>query len=353
MALMRDVEGFWGRLANDAQSGARLSRTVLAAAFVVTAIWGADLRAQPVWFGAVSNFTTPHGYTIDPDYPELFTTPSLWLNGLARIDTFIFTHHYIGRVDPNLLASQVKFLKQHKIHIAVAMPVVETTGGCGAGIEGMLGNPNGNHFIAERLLEAGGRIEYIIADEPYTFGVKSRAHGACRYSVQQASQSFADQVARVRQIFPHAQVVDNEASSYLKDLVGASEWVAALKAALGPKTPFVMNLDVQWEHKIWYSWVTPFLTLLSQQGVRFGIIYHSIGYYKEDLAWLQTAEQFARNWEATVPTPPAYIVLQSWNPAPSHVLPETDPTAMTSLILAYCNTISRFSDSCNGLHALP
>lgn len=320
-------------------------------AVLLTMLLGAGSgRAQAVWFGAVPNMTTPHGYNIDPDFPALFTAPSQWPNGLARVAVFQFDRAYILAQPIAALQPRFAFLAQHGIAIAVAMGVVESTNGCGKGVEGMVFGPNVNRGMAQKIAAAGGTLAFIVADEPYTFGYKSRKPGACRDTIADVAASFAREVASIRTVFPHVGVVDNEASSFLKDTVDAMLWVDTLKADLGPSMQPVMSLDVQWEHKFWLTWAQPFVTLLAQHGMGYSIIYHSIGFYRSDSTWLQTAEQFAADWEATVATQPDHVVLQSWNPAPSHVLPEADPTALTSFILAYCNQITKWPVACNGLH---
>ena len=41
-------------------------------------------------------------------------------------------------------------------------------------------------------------------------------------------------------------------------------------------------------------------------------------------------------WEQTVSERPMQVVIQSWTQFPSHVLPEDDPTASTSLVNWFC-----------------
>jgi hypothetical protein len=207
-----------------------------------------------------------------------------------------------------------------------------------------------NEAVANLVKRAGGTIDYLVADEPFTFGHESASGNSCRYPIQQVAQSFAYQVASVRAVFPGLQVVDDEASSRLTDLAADAAWVDALTAAFGPAQPFVISLDVQWQKPVWLTWARPFVSMLKSRGIGYGVIYHSINKYKTDLAWLQRAAAFAATWERTVSLRPTYVVLQSWSPAPSHLLPETDPTALTSFILTYCNQITRFRSSCNGLH---
>lgn len=43
------------------------------------------------------------------------------------------------------------------------------------------------------------------------------------------------------------------------------------------------------------------------------------------------------DFERTVRERPNQVTIQSWNRYPSHVLPETDPTALTSLVEWYCD----------------
>ena len=92
-----------------------------------------------------------------------------------------------------------------------------------------------------------------------------------------------------------------------------------------------------------------FVPLLQQQHVSYGLLVHGTGQDQSDAAWLAAAEGYAQAWESVVSARPRFVFIQSWNAYPAHVLPETDSTAMTSLIDAYCAG-TRFRLACNGLH---
>ena len=108
-----------------------------------------------------------------------------------------------------------------------------------------------------------------------------------------------------------------------------------------------MNLDVQW-YAPWAAWAPRFVALLASQGVPFGYIIHGLGADTTDAAWLADAERNGRLWDGIVTTRPRIVYLQSWNPEPTHVLPETGQS-MTSLILSDCAR-THWLLACKGLH---
>jgi hypothetical protein len=66
-----------------------------------------------------------------------------------------------------------------------------------------------------------------------------------------------------------------------------------------------------------------------------GVFYNGNSDDKSDAAWLKSAREHYRAYEALVGSPPDLAVFQSWAPYPKSVLPETSAAAFTSLILDY------------------
>lgn len=318
---------------------------ILAGLAIVPA--AAPARAQDVFFGPIPDVLTPNGFTTDADFPQLFTLPSQWPGGLARTSAFLYRTHYVQTTPDATLQAQFAFLASQHIAVAVVMGVVEASG-CGAGIEGMVYGPNVNPGVAARLRALGADVQYLIADEPLTFGHYSMLPGACQYSIPLLTSQFAREVAGVRASFPEIRVIDNEAATRLQIFADVGQWVDGLRAALGPAVRLAMGLDVQWQVP-WTTWAQQIVPLLEQHDIRYGLLIHGTGQDQTDAAWLAAAESYAQAWEALVPARPRFVSIQSWNINPTHALPETDPTSFTSLILTYCAG-THWRLACNRLH---
>jgi hypothetical protein len=304
--------------------------------------------AQQVFFGPVPNTATPNGFTTDLDFPDLFNTPSEWAGGMARISAMLYRTRYVQTTPDAVLQAQFAFLNQHQIAVAAVMGMTIASN-CGQGLEGMVYGANVNASVAKRLAALGANVRYLVADEPLTFGHYSMLKGACQYSIPTLASQFGEQVAQIRQIFPSIQIIDDEAATRLQIFPDVAQWIAALRASLGGQNAaFTMGLDVQWQQP-WTTWAQEFVAFLQQQKLRYGLLAHGTGQDATDAAWLGDAESTYQAWEQLIPQRPSFVSMQSWNVNPTHSLPETDPTAFTSLILTLCaNTHWRLA--CNGLH---
>ncbi len=324
------------------------ARAIATAALILAAalISRASL-AQQVLFGPQPDLTTPSGFNVDADFPRLFAQPSLWQGGMRRIAAMLYHVRYIQYTPDAILRQQFAFLASQHIAIAMVMGVVEASG-CGHGMEGMVFGPNVNLGVAQRLRALGADVTTLIADEPLTFGHYATQAGACRYAIPDLVGQFAREVAGVRAAYPAIRVIDNEAAPALQAFPDVAQWLDLLHQALGPEARLSLGLDVQWQLP-WTSWAQQLVPFLAQHDTPYGLLVHGTGLDQTDAAWLAAAESYARAWEALVPVRPRTVVIQSWNANPTHVLPETDPTSMTSLITTYC-AHTRWQLACNGLH---
>ncbi len=191
-------------------------------------------------------------------------------------------------------------------------------------------------------------MTYILADEPLTFG-HYFAKGAedrvgCRYSIERTAASFAENVREIESVFPNASVVDTEALDRLQSTSDLESWIHFLKADLGAGAPTLMQLDVQW-NRPWQQNANAVVSTLAAAGWGYGIIYDGAPKQTSDDAWVQSAKQNIVAWESTVTTGPANIMIQSWEPHPSRLLPETDPTTLPSLVDYYCRN-GRYRGAC-------
>lgn len=70
------------------------------------------------------------------------------------------------------------------------------------------------------------------------------------------------------------------------------------------------------------------------RGIPFGMIYNGLD-RKTDADWMQAAETHFKAYETKTGITPDQVIFQTWESHPTHVLPETDPTALSHLVDAY------------------
>ena len=133
------------------------------------------------------------------------------------------------------------------------------------------------------------------------------------------------------------RLIDIEPCSSLNDdnrIEELSEFLSAFRRADGQ--PFAaVHLDIAWWQPSWQERARSVTDSLRGIAEPVGVIYNGNPDDKTDPAWLNSAREHFREYEALAGSPPDQAVLQSWERHPMRVLPETDPTAFTSLIIDY------------------
>src|SRR5579859_6687034 len=109
------------------------SRFLLALACLLAIISAAS--AQTVWLGPVTDQVTPGGFSVDPDYQELFDDSAPWQKAMARTRVFEIPRGYIATQPDANLRRIFAFFHRRNIALAVIFGFVEANG-CGETVEG-------------------------------------------------------------------------------------------------------------------------------------------------------------------------------------------------------------------------
>ncbi len=304
------------------------------AIIVITLLLLSRATAQTVWLAPVNDMRAPAGFTIDPDFPDLFADNAPWPRALKHTDAFEIVRRYIESQPDDKLRNIFSFLKTRHVALGIVFGVIPANN-CGQGIEGMAMRPDENLLVARRLKKLGADLQYIVVDEPLHFGHYSQQPAACRYSIAELAQGFAKEINDIRSVYPSAKTIDVEPLSGLGSADELREWLDGVNATLGGSAPNIMRFDVQWA-KPWKEEFPPILTTLEAAGWNFGVIYNGSFADKTDDGWIKSAQLHIVEWEGFVKKRPAQIVFQSWNPNPQHLLPETDPQTLPYLVDWYC-----------------
>ncbi len=324
----------------------RLSRLVL----VFAALFYGDLAvaaaAEPpkVWMSAVSDLPAPKGFVVDQDYQELFKPGAPWQTAKSHLYGFQITRRYVLTKDEATLRPIFAYLKQNNLALAVTFGMIPSKDGCGPNVEGMTHQAAANLVTAQRLKKFGADLKFINIDEPLTFGhyfaerPAGKRQNACHYDIDMLAGLVADEIRKVRSLYPDAQIIEDEANTGIGPARELGEWLDALRRDLGNGIPVTIRFDIQWlsPDKPWERTAPPLVETVLQHGYRYGVIYDGTPKDETDEAWIRTAEGHIKAWEAAVREVPDSVMIQSWHPHPKQLLPETSPTTLPYLVNWYC-----------------
>ena len=95
-----------------------------------------------------------------------------------------------------------------------------------------------------------------------------------------------------------------------------------------------IHLDVRWV-LAWQDDLKELWEITRHSGVDLGVIYHADPRAASSEAVALDLVQHENDLESALAIRPDQVIFQSWLNYPDHVLPETDPTSMTGIVLNY------------------
>lgn len=289
-------------------------------------------NANEVWLAA-----TP-GSSIT----ELFEQKEMWATALAHLNVVKFYTKQIAELSDSQLAAAVKFLKSNNIAIAIEFGPIQSDASCGP-LEGF-GSASAATQLANRIRKAEGTISYIAMDEPYWFGSLYSGAGQCHWAPERVARSARPVFEAFRSVFPSVKFGDIEPVRKAPgvDLLGTYEiWMEAWKAEFGEPLAF-FDLDVVWSD---YSptILRDLHAVLIDQAIPMGVIYNADNKEASDSDWMRAAESHLELVEDIDKVEPERAIIQSWDDHPMKLFPESDPSALTNLVLTYAKAKTEFS----------
>jgi hypothetical protein len=285
-----------------------------------------------VWLSPAFSFA---GHTGSVDNLELFKDSAPWAEARARVNVLKIAVHTLNQLPDDDLANMLSFLETHHIAFAVEYGMLTASDACGRGVEGFKPQEMPTH-VSNRIKKLGGRIRYIAMDEPLYFGHYFNGNNACHWAVDAIARNAATNVKQFRAIFPDVEIGDIEPVNNIKSgdwLDEVREWIEAYRRESGAPLAFFHD-DMIWREPI--AARTRMLTaVLDAQGIEFGVIFNSRGDVSSDQDWLESAKRNIDEYRAGSLKAPDQIIIQSWKPYPTHVLPESNPFTLTHLVNYY------------------
>jgi hypothetical protein len=292
----------------------------------------ATAGAPQVWLSPAFSFD---GHTGSVDNLELFKDSSPWAEARGRVNVFKVALHTVNQMPDENLANLLSYLDKAHIAFAIEYGMLAASDACGRGVEGFKPQNMPAH-VANRVKQLGGRIRYIAMDEPLFFGHYFNGHNACHWTIDTIARNAAPNIRQFRAIFPDVEIGDIEPVNNIKSddwIEAVRNWIEAYQRESGTPLAFFHD-DMIWREPI--AARTRMLTaVLDSYGIKFGVIFNSRGDVSSDQEWLESAKRNIEEYRAGSLKAPDHIIIQSWKPYPTHVLPESNPLTLTHLVNDY------------------
>jgi hypothetical protein len=300
------------------------------------ASWGTCAAATPqVWLSPAFSHGERDGSV---DNFDLFKDSSPWPEARQRVNVFKIATHTLNRSPDDDIRNMLHFLEAHHIALALEYGMLTPNDACGKGIEGFSPENMPAH-VSNRVKSLGGRISYVAMDEPLNFGhYFDRKSNACHWSIDDIARNAAANVKQFREAFPEVEIGDIEPVNNWHNNDWAEDvrrWIEAYRRETGRPLDFFHD-DMIWHEPV--AGRTRLLTaVLDSYGIRFGVIFNSRAEIGSDQDWLSSVKRNIDEYRGSSLKAPDQIIIQSWRPYPTHVLPESSELSLTHLVNYYFN----------------
>jgi len=279
------------------------------------------------------------------DFDSLFAGTSGWPTVAAHTSVFGLYAGWITGATNAEITQLAAFLAAQNMTTEIESPSLQATASCGSGVEGFVpyGQTLQSFTLAylSRLQSAGIPIGYIKVDEPYFFGSISTEANTCQWPIATVANGVAQFTQLVHSVSPSTQVGDVEpvVAGYPTDPVTAlTQWQDAYKSASGSAFPFYIA-DTDFNNPSWTTWLVNLETAIHERSEQFGIIYIGDITDTSDQQWAGKVVARFEAFQGTAGGTPDFVLFQSWEPHPTHSVPETDQTSQTGVVRSYLTAI--------------
>ncbi len=204
---------------------------------------------------------------------------------------------------------------------------------CGNGIEGFAGTDEGT-LIANRIIEAGGRIDLIALDEPLYFASIYTGEQACDWDPARVATEVGEFIGLMRGFFPDIVIGDIEPTPGPTTAGTYTTWLETFREVNGYDLAF-LHLDIDWSRDEWPATAFEIVDFGEGFGVPVGIIFTGNHSDPGDDIWLAIAGERVKEYQEAAGVVPPHVVFQSWTDHPDRALPETEAWTFTNLLLTY------------------
>jgi hypothetical protein len=213
------------------------------------------------------------------------------------------------------------------------------------GVEGY-GMPAAVETAAIHIQKADGQLDYVAFDEPVWHGHEGKGKtGAgntfCSDSVADLVEQIVPKLVILHKYFPNVVVGDIDPVHGLHpEVVKDVEEFADLLNQKSPVRLSFYHADIAWQAKGWRPYLEELSEGLHKRGIRVGIICDGGSAEtggpgaRTNEEWVHTAIQRCQDLGADPKIKPDDFIVQSWEPLPTLMLPETNPGSLTYEVAA-------------------
>ncbi len=316
------------------------SRSILLALMLA---WALPLHADSpaIWLGGEDPVVQKDKHKDNPaDYMDLFKADAPWSQAASGLTVFKISTQFVLRGDEGQLQTVLQELQRRHIALAIELAVLggQGPGNCGYQVEGYA-SPKTVEAVAKKIKKLGGRIDDVAMDEPVWYGhifeTGSGGRVGCQYTVEEVADKVAEKVNLLKQYFPDIQIGDIEPVNARKGGPQSIDDILNFVDLLRQKTdgtPVFVHADVSWKMD-WQPLLEDLATRLHAKGIRVGVIFDGDVDAAGDEAWVAQALDRFKTVYADPQIKLDDIIIQSWEPLPTKMLPETDPGSLTYEVL--------------------
>jgi hypothetical protein len=305
---------------------------------LMLALWAIPVpvtaQNQQIWFAPPDNL--PRGEKVfGPDFDDLFSPNTRWDGALSHVEVFEINPRYSFASPELSLKHVLDFISRRHIKLAVAVHAVTKRADCGTGLEGMTPE-NGVAPIMRRLKKLGADLKYVVADEPLYFGHFYKGLRGCQYDLNALVDAIVPSAKAILQEYPDAQIGETEpiSSSLPPDwLEDVEKYIDIYQKKVGKPLSFI-QADITWGAN-WQPQLRQLRAILKNKRVALGVIFNAPGPGASDEAWVANAVHNIDTYCGAMGSAPDQAVFASWTKHPAHILPESSPGALTSVLRQY------------------
>ena len=290
---------------------------------------------QQVWLGVRGPDVRPKGAA---DWNALFKPTPEWSAVASKIQIFSITAGYVVQASDQELKAVAADLTKRHVAIALGMQSVGIGPSDHCGHEEGYGVPAFTERAAAKLHRLEIPLRYLSLDEPLWFGHYDSGVQGCRFDLPELARRVALNVHGYQQYFPDVTVGDIEPVPLVTTF---PDWKQAfrsfaheLSSATGRSLAF-MQTDVDWRLPSFHDALLDVATFAHKQGLEFGVIYKGDGGDDSGAAWVADAVSHFEGLETPQGVVPEQAIVETWDPHPTHVLPETSDATLSHVIAQY------------------
>lgn len=292
----------------------------------------ADNDSVDLWLSAVDPVVQEWAdETGSQDYMSLFSSAEPdWTTVSSNTGVWMITTQFVMGASDAQLSAIISYLNSHDIELGLSgLMLPYGADGIGSGVEGY-STPGTMSEVAQRIAAFGGTLSVVEMDEPLFFGHQYTGANAEQASIQEVANEVAASVAEIEAVFPSVQIGDAEPIPTTSDI---STWLADYQTATGQSLAF-LDADVQWSTD-WQPGLESLSAYLATTGTKLGVIFNGDATATSGTEWESEALERIVEVISDPLVSVQHAFVETWDPEPIYLLPESTFGTLTNLALAY------------------